>query len=237
MPEAAGLLMLALKTWSPPPVSNTSPILNTNLLTHSVTLLLLLTPYLQSESAPAPLTAGHLLSIQLLLPGHRRPQQVYNQRSSRAGRYWAVVLVVCPRQAACAQHPLLLLLLPILPAAQPAPCCPKPPFLSRALHGQAFQSCLLSQILCFFIEEAAIHRVGILCKNKVGTYAVYLGSWQPPAFLSWSTLDRNSNILVIPETSLARFHPYFQMSSDDDTLPLVVIHSCIIWWLVWQWIL
>ena len=73
MPEAAGLLMLALKTWSPPPVSNTSPILNTNLLTHSVTLLLLLTPYLQSESAPAPLIAGHLLSIQLLIPGHRRP--------------------------------------------------------------------------------------------------------------------------------------------------------------------
>ena len=72
MPEAAGLLMLALKTWSPPPVSNTSPILNTNLLTHSVTLLLLLTPYLQSESAPAPLTAAHLLSIQLLIPGHRR---------------------------------------------------------------------------------------------------------------------------------------------------------------------
>ena len=36
MPEAAGLLMLALKTWSPPPVSNTSPILNTNLLTQSL---------------------------------------------------------------------------------------------------------------------------------------------------------------------------------------------------------
>ena len=223
MPGAAGLLMLALKTWTPPPVSNTSPILNTNLLTHSVTLLLLLTPYLQSESAPAPLTAGHLLSIQLLIPGQAAPRQVYNQRSSRAGRYWAVVLVVCPRQAACAQHPLLLLLLPILPAHNLLPaCCPKPPFLSRALPGQAFQSCLLSQILWFFLDEAAIYRIiRLLCKNKVGTHAVYLGSWSTDN-LQLFHLDRpwsgKSNILDIPETRLARFHSYFQTNSDGNTL-------------------
>ena len=176
MPEAAGLLMLALKTWSPPPVSNTSPILNTNLLTHSVTLLLLLTPYLQSESAPAPLTAGHLLSIQLLIPGHRRPTAGL-QPALKPGRpVLSRGLGGLPTSGSLCTAPTPPPPSPHSASTQPAPCCPKPPFLRRALPGQAFQSCLLSQILCFFIEEAAIHRVGILCKNKVGTYAVYLGS-------------------------------------------------------------
>ena len=143
---------------------------------HSVTLLLLLTPYLQSESAPAPLTAGHLLSIQLLIPGHRRPTAGL-QPALKPGRpVLSSGLGGLPTSGSLCTAPTPPPPSPHSASTQPAPCCPKPPFLRRALPGQAFQSCLLSQILCFFIEEAAIHRVGILCKNKVGTYAVYLGS-------------------------------------------------------------
>ena len=167
MPEAAGLLMLALKTWSPPPVSNTSPILNTNLLTHSVTLLLLLTPYLQSESAPAPLTAGHLLSIQLLLPGHRRPTAGL-QPALKPGRpVLSRGLGGLPTSGSLCTAPTPPPPSPHSASTQPAPCCPKPPFLRRALPGQAFQSCLLSQILCFFLEEAAIHRRGFCARIRL----------------------------------------------------------------------